>query len=175
MKKLNLGCGRDILDGYINLDFIEGKGVDVVHDLNEFPYPFEDDYFGEIEAISIIEHLDKTQKAIEELHRISKPGAKIKIIVPHYSSVSAWTDITHARTFGLKSFVHYNIDSKCSTSLLNRDTKIMFKIKTIPMMFWGWRMFGLKELAKRFPSFYENFLTYIFQIGAIKWKMIVIK
>jgi len=32
MKKLNLGCGNDIRQGYINLDVAKLDGVDVVWD-----------------------------------------------------------------------------------------------------------------------------------------------
>lgn len=46
--KLNLGCGKDIKDGYINLDVRYIKGVDVVCNLNSFPYPFQNDVFDEI-------------------------------------------------------------------------------------------------------------------------------
>ena len=37
--KINLGCGREILEGYTNVDLIKEQGVDVIHDLNEYPYP----------------------------------------------------------------------------------------------------------------------------------------
>ena len=40
MKKLNLGCGNDIRQGYINLDVAELDGVDVVWDVNKLPLPF---------------------------------------------------------------------------------------------------------------------------------------
>lgn len=39
--KLNLGCGNDIREGWVNLDINKKEGVNVVHDLNEVPLPFE--------------------------------------------------------------------------------------------------------------------------------------
>ena len=53
--KLNLGCGRDIREGYVNLDKAGLDGVDVVHDLNVFPYPFEDNEFDEIHYLLEVE------------------------------------------------------------------------------------------------------------------------
>ena len=46
--KLNIGCGKKILNGYINLDVVKLPGVDIVHDLNKYPWPFKDNYFDEI-------------------------------------------------------------------------------------------------------------------------------
>ena len=49
MTKLNLGCGKDIKEGYINLDIVD-YGGNQIHNINSFPYPFEDNTFDEIYA-----------------------------------------------------------------------------------------------------------------------------
>ena len=48
MKKLDLGCGRSKKAGFIGLDCLVLPGVDIVHDLTKFPYPFEDGLIDEI-------------------------------------------------------------------------------------------------------------------------------
>ena len=58
IDKLNLGSGNEIKDGFINVDFKQNKGVDIVHDLNKHPWPFENDTFKEVFAENVIEHLD---------------------------------------------------------------------------------------------------------------------
>ena len=45
---LDLGCGKSKRSGAIGVDIIESEVVDVVHDLNEYPYPFADDEFNDI-------------------------------------------------------------------------------------------------------------------------------
>ena len=95
MKRLNVGCGRDIKEGWINLDMVKHEGVDVIHDLNKFPYPFKDNTFDIILASQIIEHLDNPLSFIKELWRIAKPGAEINIGTVHFSSPTVWGDITH--------------------------------------------------------------------------------
>ena len=76
MKKLNLGCGRDFRNGYINLDFVKNKGVDIIWDLNKYPYPFKNPEFDEILVYNIMEHLDKPNDFVRELWRIGKRGAR---------------------------------------------------------------------------------------------------
>ena len=58
--KLNLGAGDKPLDGYVNVDFKEGAGIDVVHDLR-LPLPMVDGSAGEIYAKHIIEHFTRTE------------------------------------------------------------------------------------------------------------------
>ena len=44
MKKLNIGCGKDLKPGYVNLDIVD-YGGNMIHDINSFPYPFEENTF----------------------------------------------------------------------------------------------------------------------------------
>jgi SAM-dependent methyltransferase len=97
--KINLGAGTDIRDGYINHDIAPLTSIDVVHDLNIFPYPWEGGSIDEIIARDVIEHLDDFMKVMEEIYRILKPGGLIKIKVPYWNSVSRHADPTHKRGF----------------------------------------------------------------------------
>src|SRR2546422_11352113 len=77
MPVLDIGCGRNKAPGAIGIDKIALPGVDIVHDLNSFPYPFGDSSFDEIYATHVIEHLDTIVGAMEEIHRLAKPNAKV--------------------------------------------------------------------------------------------------
>ena len=79
MKKLNLACGRDVQQGYINSDLYEFEGVDIKFDFNKFPYPFKDNELDEIRAMRILEYSESTLKVLEEFYRICKNRAKIVI------------------------------------------------------------------------------------------------
>ena len=48
MKKINLGAGTDIREGYINHDIARLEGINTVHDLNIHPWPWEDSTIDEI-------------------------------------------------------------------------------------------------------------------------------
>lgn len=108
MRKLHLGCGFQILPGYVNLDKAAIPGVNVVHDLNQFPWPFADSEFDEILLSHVLEHLPHTLPAMEELWRISRSGAKVIIRVPFWNSFHAFRDPTHYRTFHNESFDFYD-------------------------------------------------------------------
>ncbi|HRT03922.1 MAG TPA: methyltransferase domain-containing protein [Candidatus Diapherotrites archaeon] len=121
--KLNIGCGKKILKGYINLDVVKLPGVDIVHDLNKYPWPFKDNYFDEIYADNVLEHLDDIIKPIEEIWRISKKNATIKIIVPFSPTIWAFVDPTHKQFY-----THYTFDYFTKDNDLNYYSKARFEI-----------------------------------------------
>jgi len=111
LKKLHLGCGRDILQGWINLDSVPLEGVDVVANLDECrttKLPFANDSIDEFLANHVIEHLHNCLPFMEELHRIAKPNAKAVFRVPYGSSDDAFEDPTHRRQLFLNSFQYFS-------------------------------------------------------------------
>ena len=103
MKKLNLGCGKDIRQGYINLDKKHLEGVDIVHDIEDLPFPFENEEFDEILCQDILEHVDYI-KVIRELYRILKIDGLLKIRVPHFTAANNYRDPTHKHLFSFRTF-----------------------------------------------------------------------
>ena len=103
-SKLHLGCGNHILPGYVNVDAAQLPGVDVVHDLCVFPWPFEREQFEEVIAVDVLEHLPDTIRTMEELFRITEPGGRVHIRVPYFNAWDASYDPTHVRSFNENSF-----------------------------------------------------------------------
>jgi len=97
--KLNLGAGSDIRDGCVNHDIAELSGIDVVHDLNIYPWPWSDSTFDKIVANDLLEHLDDFMLAMEEMYRILKPGGEVEVKVPYWNSTTCHADPTHKRGF----------------------------------------------------------------------------
>lgn len=106
-KRLNLGCGNDIREGWVNADLFELPGVDTVMDIEDVPWPFDGGLFGLVEAKDILEHVDHLVPVMEELHRILAPGGEARITVPHFSSRGAHLDPTHRRAFSVESFRYF--------------------------------------------------------------------
>lgn len=137
--KLHLGAGAAAKyhKDWVNVDFIETEGVDVVHNLNVYPWPFADGTIDEIKAIDLIEHLpthiDDTSTLllfIEECYRIMKPGGKLFMATPHWQSKNLWIDFTHVRGFDVRSFDYFD-----PTTDLGRDygyySKCKFKVSAV--------------------------------------------
>lgn len=101
--KLNLGCGTNKIEGYVNVD--RAHGPDVVHDLESFPWPWETSSIEEIRAHHVLEHLGRTPEVfigvVKEMYRVCKPGAKVEIVVPHPRHDDFLNDPTHVRPITL--------------------------------------------------------------------------
>lgn len=107
MKKIiiNLGCGQTRIPNSIGVDRLKIKTyVDIVHDLDLLPYPFKSNFADEIHMYHVLEHLHDPLKKLEEIHRILKPGGILYLRVPHFSSLGAFSDISHVRPFGYTTF-----------------------------------------------------------------------
>lgn len=102
IKNLHLGCGKNILQGWINLDIVALDGVDIIAELNDCQntsLPFEDNVIDEFLASHVIEHLHNLLPFMEKIHRIAKPNAKAVFRLPYSSSDDAFEDTTHLRQY----------------------------------------------------------------------------
>lgn len=79
MIKLNLGCGPDVKDGFINIDLCPLDSRVIVQDIKNLS--FDEESVDEIYAKDIIEHmsLEETKDAIKNWSKICKKGAKLYI------------------------------------------------------------------------------------------------
>lgn len=122
MPELLIGCGsqrdRRIAVGgrrewskLVTLDWNADHRPDVVHDLEELPYPFDDDSFDELHAYEVLEHIGQQGDHVSffaqfsEFWRILKPGGFLAATCPSYRSMWAWGDPSHRRVLTSGSLV----------------------------------------------------------------------
>lgn len=56
--KLDIGCGERKQEGFVGMDVRDVKGVDVVQDLEIFPWPFPDESVSMAVASHVLEHIN---------------------------------------------------------------------------------------------------------------------
>lgn len=174
-KMLNLWCWFDIKSWYINVDIVPWKWVDMVFDFEKTPYPFDDNTFNEIYCSMVMEHIYDLPGMINEIVRISRNWAQLKIIVPYQSSPNLWWDITHKRGFNLNSFTpHKNslitkwwsidVVKKKIHFLSNKSFMKSVPVNIIPDFF-----------INLFPRIYERFFSFIFPSVEIHYLIKIVK
>lgn len=96
---LNVGCGSDAREGFVNIDSADLPGVDLVCDLGITPWPFEESSIASILAKDVLEHMPDLEGFLQEVHRILEPGGTLTVSAPHFTSRGAHVDPTHVRSF----------------------------------------------------------------------------
>ena len=106
--KLNLGCGSQKLEGFVNIDINSMHNPDKLMDMMKFPWDFPDNSVDHIIAKDILEHLgntpDEFAKVLQEMYRVSANGAAWEVQFPHHRSDLAIDDPTHVRLLTDKTF-----------------------------------------------------------------------
>jgi len=168
MKVLDVGCGRDKLPGATGLDRSANTDADVVHDLDRFPWPLPDGEFDVVRCQDVLEHLDDLVRVMEEIHRVTRPGAEIRIRVPHFSSVQAFTDITHRHFFSTESFGVFSPED----SLYPHYSRVRFAVESCRLTLWKpYRWTGIEWLANRFPLRYEKMFAFLFPSQYLEFRL----
>jgi len=168
---LNVGCGRKQLLEAVNADRVFETRPDVVVDFDSVPWPFDDNTFSVVRCFDIMEHLADVVTAMEEIHRVSKPGATVQIAVPHFSSANSFTDPTHRRGFGILSFNYFTGEHEFSYYTSKR-----FRRKRSVIVFYQ-TLFSkvVRRLANRWPESYERRWAWMFPAWYLYFELEVIK
>ena len=142
--KLNIGCGKDIRPGFVNIDHNPGPGVDVVCDARALPFPSGSASY--ILANDILEHFSwrETQAVLKGWTRILRDGGLLELRVPSLEGLirlylvrpRGWRvedgqglDPVIERLFGGQDYpgnTHLTtFDSRSLTDLLQEDYRIL--------------------------------------------------
>ncbi len=86
--KINLGCGNDKREGWINVDVFSKFKPDVLHDIHK-PLPFKKNYADYILAHDILEHftLEELDKVISSISSVLKTGGVLEVRVPNLDDI----------------------------------------------------------------------------------------
>ena len=171
---LDIGCGtRKIEPDAIGIDAAPAPGVDIVWNLDEYPWPLEDNRFDRVYMSHIIEHLRDIPRAMAEVHRVARAGAQVFIVTPHFSSHNSYADPTHKAHLAAASFDH--LTGRDFATFLGPAAR--FDIVERELTFGG--NFVLDNLgrllARRSLAWYERHAAWWFPALDIRVQMRVVK
>lgn len=118
--RLNLGAGVTAREGYVNVDITPYPGIDQVVDLNQLPWPWEDNSIESIYTSDCLEHLAPLGRiagqlniiaVMGEIHRVLKPGGLLEVLVPTTDGPGAFQDPTHVTYWNKNTFLYFLEDS----------------------------------------------------------------
>ena len=180
-RVLDIGCGINKVAGAIGMDVNPRTAADVIHDLDDLPYPFADDEFDEVIGRHVIEHVDDPMGVMCELHRITKDGGVVRIVVPHWTNPDFATDLTHRNH--LNSYSFRNRTDERAVFKFYTDVRFRQRRARITLLNL-WRLTGLEfliNLDHRFSSmrfirkFWETYLNAIVRGKEIHFELEVVK
>ena len=139
MKKLNLGCGFDYRNGYVNADNFEECKPDVLMNIEDTPWNFSDNEFDYVLLKHVLEHVGqsyfKFKSIMQELYRATKKNGLIEIHIPYFKHDTYWSDPTHVRAFTLLTFQMMSkaqnddwIKKKANYSMIAYDMGVNFEV-----------------------------------------------
>jgi SAM-dependent methyltransferase len=180
-RVLDIGCGGRKTPGAIGMDLDPRSGADIIHDLDDIPYPFSSDTFDEVLGIHVMEHVRNPLRIMTELHRITRNGGLVRLVVPHWTNPDWATDLTHRNCLNSYSFRSL-VDSQAPYPF---STDVHFNLRLARVTLLNlWRWLGLEWLvnldhsfrALRFiRQFWEHYLNAIVRGKEIFFELEVIK
>ena len=107
---LDIGCGDQKNEGFIGLDRRRLPGVDIVHDLEKFPYPIPDNICLSITGSHIVEHIKPWVMIdfMDELWRIAKPGGQLALCHPYGVNEMFVQDPTHCNPCNESTWFYFD-------------------------------------------------------------------
>lgn len=160
--KLNLGCGNDYRQGWLNIDISPEVNPDMHFDA--FSFPWKDLLDGHFELVLVnhlVEHIPHAVKGssgegffvfFEEIYRILKDYGAVLLKVPHWKHPNTFIDPTHTRVLHRKTFEffdpshpsHYGTQAKFRVTRAkeNREDRLSRGIKQV----FGWRVPGIRKV-----------------------------
>jgi SAM-dependent methyltransferase len=179
MRVLNLGCGHvkrefpeaDRATEITGVDISPNSQADIIHNLDRFPYPIDSDRYDLIIMQDVLEHLEDVPGVMNEIYRVARNGAVVRIRTPHYSSSYAYNDPTHKRFFGVFIFDGFDADQPN-----NLYTHARFRIARRQIIFPKlWRITGVAALANRFPHRWEQLFAFVFRAENLYFEFTAVK
>jgi len=120
--RLDIACGHNKRPGWLGIDVRDLPGVDIVHNLEVYPWPLPDGCVLAAICSHYVEHIDPARfgfvKFMDEVWRVMRPGGQLLIATPHAWSVGYGQDPTHCNPVNENTFDYFDPEGPRSGGLL---------------------------------------------------------
>lgn len=112
--RLDIGCGKNTQPGFVGMDYRDWGAVDIVHDLEDTPWPLPDDCVITAVASHVLEHINPHNgvflAVMDEIWRVVKPDGQFAFVVPYAGSPGYWQDPTHCNGITEATIMYFDPD-----------------------------------------------------------------
>lgn len=112
--RLDIGCGKNKQPGFVGIDYRDWGSVDIVHDLEDTPWPLPDNCVLTSVASHVLEHINPHGgvflKVMDEIWRIMQPDGQFAFVVPYAGSPGYWQDPTHVNGITESTLLYFDPD-----------------------------------------------------------------
>lgn len=107
--KLDIGCGANKVEGCFGIDYRALPGVDLVWDLEHFPWPLHSNMVQEAYCNQVIEHIKPwlTLKFMDQIWRVVEEDGLLHITTPVANSLGYLKDPTHCNPCIIDTFYYF--------------------------------------------------------------------
>lgn len=107
---LDLGCGPHKQKGFIGSDKRDINGVDLVFDIEKFPWPVPGNSVDKLLMSHVLEHMKPwlVNDIMNEMWRVMHPNGQALIAVPYAGSFGFWQDPTHTKGYNEATWAYYD-------------------------------------------------------------------
>ena len=180
-RVLDIGCGRDKLPGATGIDANPRSYADIIHNLDQRPWPIPDSSFEYVRAQDILEHVEDFFGVMEEIHRVCRDGATVDVRMPFMSSLNFATDPTHRRSGTSGTFDYFDPDTAVGGYAYTdaRFELVHFHYGRfyhgVPGFLMRWPDKLIVPLCERWHVVYEHYFAYIYPMHDVSYRLRVKK
>lgn len=159
-KKLHIGCGKNYIPGWTNLDLFSSVKADVYADITALP--FDRGSFDLIYASHVLEHVQRNAviATLSHWRDLLKDGGVLRLAVPNFESVVRWyidTGDLRAVTGLLYGGQNHPKNNHFITFDQNTLRSDLLKAGFNTVHYWDWR----KTEHAKFDDFSQCYLPHM--------------
>jgi SAM-dependent methyltransferase len=146
--QLDVGCGGNKQGpDWVGIDIRPLDGVDIVHDLEAFPWPLPDDCALRAMASHVVEHINPHGgvflRFMDEVWRVLKPDGQFIVALPYWLSQGYAQDPTHCNPCNQTTWAYFDPEA------LDGALYGIYEPKPWKIEFLSWQVHGNMEVILR--------------------------